>query len=72
MYGLDAPDVSLTATAPDDAVLTVTLGNATTDGTSYYATINSDRTTFLFWRERCVRPCRRPSTRCAACRSCRN
>ena len=42
VYGLDAPDVSLTATAPDDAVLTVTLGNATTDGTSYYATINSD------------------------------
>lgn len=37
-----SPDVSLTATAPDDAVLTVTLGNATTDGTSYYATINSD------------------------------
>ena len=34
--------MSLTATAPDDAVLTVTLGNATTDGTSYYATINSD------------------------------
>ena len=28
VYGLDAPDVSLTATAPDDAVLTVTLGNA--------------------------------------------
>ena len=26
VYGLDAPDVSLTATAPDDAVLTVTLG----------------------------------------------
>ena len=42
VYGLDVPDVSLTATAPDDAVLTVTLGNATTDGTSYYATINSD------------------------------
>ena len=42
VYGLDAPDVSLTATAPDDAVLTVTLGNATTEGPSYYATINSD------------------------------
>ena len=37
VYGLDAPDVSLTATSPDDAALIVTLGNATTDGTSYYA-----------------------------------
>ena len=68
VYGLDAPDVSLTATAPDDAVLTVTLGNATTITRLSTAT----RTTFLFWRERCVRPCRRPSTRCAACRCCRN
>lgn len=42
VYGLDAPDVSLTATAPDGAVLTIDMGNTTTDGTSYYAAINSD------------------------------
>ena len=40
--GLDAPAASLTATAPDGGVLTIAMGNATTDGTSRYADINSD------------------------------
>ena len=37
--GLDAPAASLTATAPDGGVLTIAMGNATTDGTSLYADI---------------------------------
>ena len=41
-YGLDDPQVTLTATAPDGTALTIGMGNATTDGTSYYATISSD------------------------------
>ena len=41
-YGLDDPQETLTATAPDGTVLTIGMGNATTDGTSYYATISSD------------------------------
>ncbi len=41
-YGLDTPEIHLTATAPDGAALTITMGNTTTDGTSYYAAINSD------------------------------
>ena len=41
-YGLDNPQVTLTATAPDGTALTIGMGNATTDGTSYYATISSD------------------------------
>lgn len=40
--GLDAPAASLTATAPDGGVLTIAMGNATTDGNSRYADINSD------------------------------
>lgn len=40
--GLDSPHASLTAATPDGAVLTIAMGNATTDGTSYYADINSD------------------------------
>ena len=40
--GLDDPQASLTATAPDGTALTIDMGNATTDGTSYYATISSD------------------------------
>ena len=40
--GLDAPAASLTATAPDGGVPTIAMGNATTDGTSRYADINSD------------------------------
>ena len=41
-YGLDDPQVTLTATAPDGTALTIGMGNTTTDGTSYYATISSD------------------------------
>lgn len=40
--GLDSPHVTLTATAPDGAMLTINMGNATTDGESYYADINGD------------------------------
>lgn len=39
--GLDSPLASLTATAPDGGVLSIAMGNATTDGTSCYADINS-------------------------------
>ena len=38
--GLDVPVASLSATAPDGGVLTIDLGNTTTDGNSYYADIN--------------------------------
>lgn len=72
VYGLDAPDVSLTATAPDDAVLTLPWGMPPPMEPAITRLSTATRTTFLFWRERCVRPCRRPSTRCAACRCCRN
>lgn len=41
-YGLDTPHVRLTATAPDGAVLSIQMGNTTTDGESYYAIINND------------------------------
>lgn len=40
--GLDSPHAELTATTPDGAVLRISMGNATTDGASYYADINSD------------------------------
>lgn len=41
-YGLDDPRAELTATAPDGAALYIAMGNATTDGNSYYTTINND------------------------------
>ena len=41
-YGLDDPQITLTATAPDGAALIIGMGNTTTDGNSYYATFNSD------------------------------
>ena len=39
-YGLDDPFATLTATTPEGETLTIALGNATTDGTSYYMLMN--------------------------------
>ena len=39
-YGLDDPFATLTATTPEGGTLTIALGNATTDGTSYYMLMN--------------------------------
>ena len=44
-YGLDAPFASLTATAQDGSTLTLQLGNATTDGNSYYMLMDGDEST---------------------------
>ena len=41
-YGLEDPQISMTATTPDGTALTVSMGNTTTDGNSYYAAISSD------------------------------
>lgn len=41
-YGLDSPHASMTATTADGAALTIAMGNTTTDGNSYYVTINND------------------------------
>lgn len=41
-YGLDDPHASLTATTEEGAALNIAMGNSTTDGNSYYATINND------------------------------
>ena len=41
-YGLEDPQISMTATMPDGTALTVSMGNTTTDGNSYYAAISSD------------------------------
>lgn len=43
-YGLDQPFATLTATAQDGSILTLALGNATTDGTSYYMLMNGEET----------------------------
>lgn len=44
-YGLDNPTAALTATTAKDAVLTLSLGKATTDGDSYYMLMNGDEST---------------------------
>lgn len=44
-YGFDQPNGTLTATAADGTVLSLTLGKATTDGTSYYMQLGSDEST---------------------------
>ncbi len=41
-YGLDQPSATLTATAADGETLTLSLGKATTDGTSYYMLMNGE------------------------------
>lgn len=40
--GLDSPHATLTASTADGAALTIAMGNSTTDGNSYYVTINND------------------------------
>lgn len=44
-YGLEEPFATLLATAQDEETLTLALGNATTDGTSYYMLLNGDEST---------------------------
>ena len=39
-YGLDQPFATLTAAKPDGGTLTISLGNTTTDGNSYYMLMN--------------------------------
>jgi hypothetical protein len=41
-YGLENPAMTLTATADDGTKTTVALGNATTDGNSYYMLLNGE------------------------------
>ena len=41
-YGLDQPFATLTAAKPDGGTLTISLGNTTTDGNSYYMLMNDD------------------------------
>ena len=41
-YGLDEPTATLTATGADGEVLTLSFGNTTTDGTSYYMLMNGE------------------------------
>ncbi len=44
-YGLDDPFATLTATGEDGSTLTLALGNATSDGKSYYLLKNGDEST---------------------------
>jgi len=48
-YGLDSPDASILVTTPDQMVIQVLFGKATTDGESYYCLLNGDDdTVYIF------------------------
>lgn len=46
-FGLDDPAATLAATTADGAVLSIAMGSTTTDGDSYYATINNDGSLYI-------------------------
>ena len=48
-YGLDDPDVSLTAGTADGKTFTVAFGKTTTDGKSYYTMLNDDTSTIYIF-----------------------
>ena len=46
-YGLEQPQAVLTATMKDKSIVTVKIGNVTTDSSGYYGLVNEDNTVYL-------------------------
>ncbi len=66
----DQPFATLTAAKPDGGTLTISLGNTTTDGNSYYMLMNEQESPVYISNSLYNPRCPRPSMTCATCRSC--